>query len=54
MPLDARRDVLGLGIVFPKVKRPVALGYVRAAIDLSEYEEAEYVEEKLPDDDINA
>ena len=50
-PLNAVRDVLGMAIVFPKPEKDVPLGYKRAAIDLSRYEQAEYVEEVLPDDD---
>jgi hypothetical protein len=49
--LGAIRDVLGLGIVFPRPNRPVPLGYVRAPIDASLFEQAEYEEEKLPDDE---
>ena len=49
-PLGAVRDVLGLGIVFPRPKQPVPMGYVRAPIDLSLFEQAEYEEETLPDD----
>jgi len=50
-PLAAVHDVLGVGIVFPHPKKPVPLGYVRAAIDLSRFEQAEYEEETLPDDE---
>jgi Z1 domain-containing protein len=50
-PLGATRDVLGLGIVFPRPKKPVPLGYVRAPIDVSLFEQAEYEEERLPDDE---
>jgi hypothetical protein len=49
--LNAVRDVLGIAIVFPQPKRDVPLGYLRAPIDLSRFEQAEYEEEVLPDDD---
>ena len=49
-PLGAVRDVLGLGIVFPRPKKSVPLGYVRAPIDVTLFEQAEYEEETLPDD----
>jgi hypothetical protein len=48
--LDATRDVLGIGIVFPEPEKAVPLGYKRAAIDSYLDEEPEYEEEKLPDD----
>jgi hypothetical protein len=52
--LGAVRDILGIAIVFPKLEREIPLGYLRAAIDLSRYEQAEYVEEVLIDDDAAA
>jgi hypothetical protein len=54
MQLKAVRDVLGIAIVFPQPKRDVPLGYLRAPIDLSSFEQAEYEEEVLPDDDNTA
>lgn len=53
-PLDAAHDVLGMAIVFPKPEKDVPLGYRRAPIDLSRYEQAEYQEEVLPDDDATS
>ena len=54
LPLAAVHDVLGMAIVFPKPDKDVALGYRRAPIDVSRYEQAEYEEEVLPDDDAAA
>jgi hypothetical protein len=53
-PLEAVRDVLGMAIVFPESEKEVPLGYKRAPIDVSRYEQAEYQEEVLPDDDAAA
>jgi hypothetical protein len=53
-PLEAVRDVLGMAIVFPDSEKDVPLGYKRAPIDVSRYEQAEYQEEVLPDDDAAA
>jgi hypothetical protein len=49
VPLDAKRDVMGVGIVFPEPEQPVVAGYVRAP-NIVSFEEAEYTEETLPDD----
>ena len=45
--LNAVSNVLGIGIVFPEAAIPAAVSYVRAPIDASRYEEAEYQEEEL-------
>lgn len=47
--LGAKRDVMGVAIVFPDTDRPAVTSYVRAP-NIGSFEEAEYIEEKLPDD----
>jgi hypothetical protein len=51
MALHAVIDILGVGIVFPKAPHDIPVGYKRAPIDVTRYEQAEYIEEVLPDDD---
>jgi hypothetical protein len=48
--LGAVHDVLGVAFVFPRARKPTAISYLRAPLDDSSFELAEYEEEELPDD----
>ena len=45
--LSAVSDVLGVAIIFPRASVTTAVSYVRAPIDVSRFEQAEYEEEQI-------